>query len=369
MTAAPDRTLTILLAGVGSMGGVWLRALATPEAAAIGVRLVAVCESDPNRGAAALASAGLEVPHFAALDAALDHGADILIDCTTPNARMAIAAEALARGLHVLCEKPLALDEDTATRLAGVAARSTGWLAVSQNRRFQPGVRQLRDLVASGALGRPQTLSVTLHMVPAEAGFRQRMRHVMLRDMAIHAFDAARAILGANAATVSCLARSPSGATFAHGPEVHALFEMSDGTLFTFDGNWADLGPPTSWNGTWRLTFERGAARWDGDGPAQAWAPDPGGDGGLFLAARPHPLPPPPAERSDILGSLESLVTAIRAGTPPETRVRDNARSLAMVFAAMASADADGRREAVRDLAHAGDATDRPVRRAKTGGA
>jgi predicted dehydrogenase len=194
-------------------------------------------------------------------------------------------------------------------------------------------------------------------MAPRFGGFRETMRHVFLRDMAIHAFDAARCILGADAVSIACLERTPEGQPFAHGPEIHATCDMSDGSLFVFHGNWAELGPPSSWNGRWRLTLSGGAARWDGEGDAQAWAPAEPDAPGLLPEAVTHPLPPAPAERSGLLGSLESFVSAIRQGRLPETHARDNAASLAMVFAAIKSAENAGRREPVRRLGDFSDAS------------
>ncbi len=352
-----SRPLTAVLAGLGGMGEVWLSALSGPEAVVLGVELVGVCDVDPDKAIALLAHRQHRVPAFEHFSDALALQPDILIDCTTPNARLAVTREALLAGSHVLCEKPLAADEKTAAQLIGAASRANGVLAVSQNRRFQPGLRQLRDLVRSRRLGSAQTLFADLHMAPRFGGFREAMRHVMLRDMAIHAFDGARCILGTDALSVSCLERTPAGQPFAHGPEIHAIFEMVDGSLFVFHGNWAEHGPPSSWNATWRLALSGGAARWDGEGVARAWTPAPSDASGLLPDALPHPLPPAPPEHSDILGSLESFVSAIRLGRPPETHARDNAASLAMVFAAMRSAENEGQRETVHRLRDVSDAS------------
>ena len=353
----PATPLDVVLVGLGGMGEVWLSALIGPKAAALGVRLAGVCEMDTARGRTALHEAGGVVPLYDNITTALSSAPDIVIDCTTPNARLAITREALMAGAHVLCEKPLAADEDTAAQLIGASARSRGHLAVSQNRRFHPGLRQLRELVNRGDLGRPQSLMVNVHMAPRFGGFRQVMRHVMLRDMAIHAFDGARAVLGTDAVSVRCIERTPEGSLFADAPEVHALFEMSNGAMFSFYGNWAEIGPPTSWNGEWRLTLAQGAARWNGEEPAQAWVAAPPDAPGFLPDSPPHPLPEPEPHLLDILGSLESLVTAIRSGTVPETHARDNSASLAMVFAAIRSADKDGRTEPVHRLRDISDAS------------
>jgi predicted dehydrogenase len=79
-------------------------------------------------------------------------------------------------------------------------------------------------------------------------------------------------------------------------------------------------------------------------------------------AAVPHPLSAPPVEPRGVLGVLQNVVRAIRAGRPPETHARDNAASLAMVLAAIRSAENGGRREPVRRLGDLVDASGLPRR-------
>jgi len=66
-----------------------------------------------------------------------------------------IALAALERGLHVLCEKPIALNGDEAQRMVA-AARSAGRvLDVAFNHRRRGDVQKLRGLIEEGRLGRP----------------------------------------------------------------------------------------------------------------------------------------------------------------------------------------------------------------------
>jgi predicted dehydrogenase len=64
------------------------------------------------------------------------------------------AVAAAEAGKHVLCEKPMALDVDGCQRMVG-AARSKGVrLGVAYYRHLYPVVRRLRELLASGEIGR-----------------------------------------------------------------------------------------------------------------------------------------------------------------------------------------------------------------------
>ena len=61
--------------------------------------------------------------------------------------------EALARGKHVLCEKPLGLNADEAEAMRQAAHGSSFKLMEAFMYRFHPRVRELRRLVETGAIG------------------------------------------------------------------------------------------------------------------------------------------------------------------------------------------------------------------------
>jgi hypothetical protein len=90
-----------------------------------------------------------------------------------------------------------------------------------------------------------------------------------------------------------------------------------------------------SWNGSWRVSAERGTVLWDGEGGSAA-DPDEG-------------VAPEDDRGQDITGSLREFVGALRHGVEPMGRVHANVMSLAMVEAATQSA-AQGRRVAIDEV-------------------
>ncbi len=61
-----------------------------------------------------------------------------------------------------------------------------------QNRRYIANVRRIRRFLDSGAIGTPTSIHCDFFIAPHFGGFREEMGHVLLLDMAIHTFDAAR---------------------------------------------------------------------------------------------------------------------------------------------------------------------------------
>ena len=114
--------------------------------------LVAVSDVVPASAQAAAARFG--VPH------ALTDYHDLLalpldaVSICTPNAlHEPVALAALDRELHVLCEKPLALDHAGARRMAERAAAAGRKTAVNFRYRWIPAAGFAHDLIAGGELG------------------------------------------------------------------------------------------------------------------------------------------------------------------------------------------------------------------------
>jgi predicted dehydrogenase len=264
---------------------------------------------------------------------------DIVFDCSIPEAHFSVTMTALEHGCHVLGEKPLADSMEHARKMV-IAAQSAGKLyAVMQNRRYDPNIRRLKHLVEDGALGSLTTLNCDFFIGAHFGGFRERMKHVLLLDMAIHTFDAARFICGADPVSVYCKEWNPAGSWYDHDAAAVAIFEMSNGLVYTYRGSWVAEGLRTTWESDWRVIGQRGTARWDGaqDIKAQAIA-----ESGGFLSTYTDldiPVDPHTDKIDGHKGIIRDFVKCVREGGTPDTICTDNIKSLAMVFGAIESAE------------------------------
>src|SRR5690606_15565314 len=143
-------------------------------------------------------------------------------------------------------------------------------LAVMQNRRFDANIRRLRAFIESGLIG-PLTMLNSDFFVGAHfGGFRDRMEHVLLLDMAIHTFDAARFISGADPVSVYCKEWNPAGSWYDQDAAAICIFEMTDGIVYSYRGSWCAEGLRTTWESEWRVIGQRGSILWPGDERMQA---------------------------------------------------------------------------------------------------
>ncbi|HET7092079.1 MAG TPA: Gfo/Idh/MocA family oxidoreductase, partial [Thermomicrobiales bacterium] len=123
-----------------------------------GVRIDAVADIDRERSAAVAVRFGIPRVYESAQAMLDDTPLDLVVIATPDDAHAADAAAALCRGLHVLCEKPLATAVADAARLTRLAAEAGVVTRVGFATRFAPAMRRMRDLIANGAIGEPQLL-------------------------------------------------------------------------------------------------------------------------------------------------------------------------------------------------------------------
>jgi predicted dehydrogenase len=142
-------TVRVALAGCGAWGQNLLRVLlASPRA-----RVVAVADPGPARRAlaAALAPSAALVP---SLDDALALQVDAVLIAAPPHAHAGLVLRALAAGVDVFVEKPLATRAADAERCAARAASLGRVAMVGHLLRYHPTVERLLQLAHEGGLGR-----------------------------------------------------------------------------------------------------------------------------------------------------------------------------------------------------------------------
>jgi myo-inositol 2-dehydrogenase / D-chiro-inositol 1-dehydrogenase len=115
----------------------------------------------------------------------------------------------LAAGKAVFCEKPIDLDIKRVRQVLHSIKDATQPLFIAFNRRFDPGVAEVRRRAASGAIGNIEM--VTVISKDPDGGLPIDYLKVsggMFRDMTIHDFDMARFLLGEEPVAVSATAAS-----------------------------------------------------------------------------------------------------------------------------------------------------------------
>lgn len=317
---APVRIVQV---GAGAMGRAWIRTLRdSPDVELVG--LVDLDVALAHRAAEEEGVLPLAVGASVA-EVASRAGAEAVVNVTVPSAHLSVSSEALFMGLPVLCEKPIAPTVAEALLLAATSEAAGQLLMTSQSRRYYASIAAFREQVAG--LGQLGTASVEFAKAPRFGGFRDKMAHVLLLDMAVHVFDAARYVLDCDPVAVYCEEYNPGWSWYADGAAAAAIFEFAGGVRLTYNGSWCADGLETSWNGVWRVNGAGGTARWDGDSGPEWQARE----SSEVLRAQLGSVP------QEIAGSLAEFIGALRTGSTPSGEVHSNVLSLAMVEAAVRS--------------------------------
>ncbi|MBI4586580.1 MAG: Gfo/Idh/MocA family oxidoreductase [Planctomycetes bacterium] len=124
---------------------------------------------------------------------------DLVSVCLPTPAHAPIVKQALARGKHVLCEKPMAVTEAEVDAMVAAARASKGKLMVAQCIRFWPDYRKAREIVKSGSLGRVLAARFERKSgLPAWGGWLrdESKSGGAIVDLSIHDIDFAHHLLG-----------------------------------------------------------------------------------------------------------------------------------------------------------------------------
>ncbi|GAA4917786.1 Gfo/Idh/MocA family oxidoreductase [Stackebrandtia albiflava] len=120
---------------------------------AAGGAVAAVSGSTPERGPAIAAEIGAWRAHPDTDALLADPEVDVVHICTPNHLHEQLAKAAIAAGKHVVCEKPLSVDADSAAAMAAAAEAAGVVATVPFVNRFHPMMREARDRIAAGELG------------------------------------------------------------------------------------------------------------------------------------------------------------------------------------------------------------------------
>lgn len=269
---------------------------------------------------------------------------DVLMDVTIPKAHYSVAMTAFEHGCHLLSEKPMAESMEQAREMLQASKDANKLYVVMQNRRFTTPIQKFKKSLESGMIGDLTTVNADFYIGAHfsqgdKTDFRDQMEHVLLLDMAIHSFDQARYISGADPVRVYCHEFNPKGSWYAHGASAQAVFEMSNGMVFNYRGSWCSEGLNTSWECDWRVVGSCGSAKWDGGEQMQFSKVAENSEGGFMHAqAEPEALDIDALEHEGHGGVIRDFLKALNSEHRPLTLAEDNIKSLAMVHGAIESA-------------------------------
>jgi len=310
------------------------------DLAPAGADLVAVCDSDAEKARAAAAAFG--VPRWYS-DAEAMFAAETLglVDIVTRmDTHRRLAELAFGHGIPAIVQKPFAPTWADCVAIVEAAEKAGLFLAVHENFRFQAPLIKVKQLLDSGAIGKPSWARISFRtgydIYKGQPYFYDEERFVIL-DLGVHVVDVARFLLG-EVERVSC-------ETQKRNPKVQAedtatmLLRHASGAVSVVEATYETKKLPDSFPET-LIEIE---------GPRGAIVTKPGYrmevtvDGKLTASEFEIPLlhwakPPWHMVEESVFKACAHFLECVREGREAATSGRDNLKTYAICEAAYKSA-------------------------------
>lgn len=304
-------------------------------------QVVGICDPDVSKAKA-------RAQEYA-IDAVFDDAATMLeavqpevLDIVAPlHAHVPLCLLAADRGVHILCQKPLAPSVAQAKDLDRVIAGRVR-LMVHENWRFRRHYRQLKRWIVGGKLGTLVSCSMSVTssgLLKNAQGVRpQLVRQPFFRDLdrlligeaLIHQLDVLRWLLG----PLKVIAARTGRVCPEVRGEDHAVILLGGSNCWgLLEGSYVTAGEPPVASDRVELRGTKGVARLDASVLTLQGARDE--TVALDLLA---------GYADSYAAAIAHFVSALRSNTRFETDVQDNLQTLALVEAAYTLADGQGNR-------------------------
>jgi predicted dehydrogenase len=316
--------VTRLRVGILGNGGIAARHAASVAKLPELMELVAVCGRDPERVRAFTEQHGGRP--FTDLDAMLDAGIDLMIDTAPPFSRGGEAERAARAGVHLLVEKPIALDLVTGEAMARDVEAAGVTAAIGFMYRHGDAVRRWQE----ADVGRTGLMTGSYHCNALHAPWwRERAKSGgQILEQLIHIVDLVRLFMGepdtVYARKANLFHQDVPGYDVEDGSAI--VFGWDDGRIAAL--NASNIAVPGKWDKRWSLFAEHATAHFsDWNNAAftrtagivedSAWS----GDTDPFVA------------------QLADLAEAIRDRHAPRVPLSEGVATLKLALAAVRSAD------------------------------
>lgn len=299
-----------------------------------GAEITAVCDLDGEKAGRVAKTFGIARVYTDAEQMMDEVPLDFVDIATRPNTHLPLTTAAAGRGLHVVCQKPIADSLAEAQEIVDVCKRAGVTLMINENARHQAWFRKLKALIGEGALGnvhyaRFEDRKRTSLPRPrfSKQPYFQEMPRLVVYEMGVHYLDTARYLFGEATTVYARLQRvSPHIAG-----EDRALIVSSFGDLdCLLDMSWCSVSEPfaqVSWCKA-HVEGTRGTAILGRDGVLSLYTDDDQASWSF----------PEDSILQSFVATQQHFIDCLRSGQEPETSGAETLKTMALVFAAYRSA-------------------------------
>ena len=168
-------------------------------------QIVAVTDADTERCREAAARFGSRM-YANMTDFLADDAVEVVVVALPSHVHAEVTTAALEAGKHVVCEKPMATSLEEADRMIAAAENAGRVLTIFQNRRYSPEFVKVRELLATGILGRIVLIRLTASRFSRRWDWQTLKEYGggSLNNTAAHLVDLSLLLFGASEPEIFC---------------------------------------------------------------------------------------------------------------------------------------------------------------------
>ncbi len=270
---------------------------------------------------------------------------DVVDICTPSIVHLAQVCAAAKRGIHVICQKPLAESLDEARAIARTVEAAGIRFMVHENFRFRVWYREMKRQLDDGIIGRPYYCRTDARIAGTvlTSDFPERpwslkrqplfadLPRFLILEAVIHQLDVCRFLFGE---AQSIYARARRVSPMVQAEDLASLIVTFEGLHAVVERSYASRGyrnPPLVTEVV-AIEGERGSLFLESDGRIRIEVDVPG----ERRSIRPD-YPVADAYQNSFTNTIRHFVEGLRSGSPFETDAADNIRTLALTLAAYES--------------------------------
>ena len=331
--------IRVAMIGFGGIAGSHKKAYLSLEKRGFDVKLVAICDTDPEAFKRRVTinietgkeTLGGDFRTYTDLEEMLKSEEIDLIDICLPTPfHCEYSINMLERGYNVLCEKPMSLTLENCKRMIDAKNKSGKTLMIGQCLRFFPQYEFLKACVEDGRYGKPTMAHFDRLSGPPRWGWnnwymKPELSGGVIYDLHIHDCDMIRWVFGEPKA-FSAVAQSQN----VHHDTAFITYYYENLPVSAV-ADWSLKG--LKFNDSYRVGFEKATVIYSG-GEVTVYSKEDGSEEKINLVSK-----------AGIEGEIEYLIGCIEKGVGPERNTPESsARTVAIAQALLESADNMGKR-------------------------
>lgn len=334
----------VIQIGTGGWGGTWCQRFLPPNITAGRIEVIAAADTNPE--ALANARAHLHLPEtrcYTDLKRCLDENpAEFCTIVVPPSQHERVVDAALAHGLHILSEKPIADTLEASIRIADKVKRADRQMAVTMSHRFDQDKTTLREELRSGVYGPIDYLVCRFTCDCRQFGswgaaFRHEMIDPLLIEGAVHHLDYLADFAAARCESIYAETWNPAWGSFGGDSQALITLRMANGVRATYEGAKTNAVSLNGWGQEYiRAECEEATLILD-HRQLECFDYDPTGQNTAHREGEGRLLPLIKRGTWTNAWLIEQFCDSLDSGEPMATNVEDNLQSVAMVFGAIES--------------------------------